>query len=62
MQEEAKKRYSRMRKAINLQRPDRMPYGDMAFIEYRPDIYHLDKPEFAVKPGEVGVSGDGKKK
>ncbi|MBD3181008.1 hypothetical protein GF312_01880 [Candidatus Poribacteria bacterium] len=56
------KRYEVMRKAINLQRPERLPFGDMSFVEYRPDIYHLDKPEYAVKPGEVGVSKDGKKK
>jgi len=62
MQEEVKARYNRMRMAINLQRPDRMPNGDMAFVEYRPDVYHLGHAEFAVKPGEVGVSKDGKKK
>jgi len=56
------KKIDRMRKVLNLQRPDRMPLGDMEFIEYRPDVYHLGKPEFAVKPGEVGVSRDGKKK
>ena len=31
-------------------------------MEYRPDIYHLGHAEFAVKPGEVGVSQDGKKR
>lgn len=55
-------RINRMRKAINLERPDRMPCGDMAFVEYRPEIYHLGHAEFAVRPGEVGVSEDGKKK
>ena len=62
MQEVVKRKYDRMREAINLLRPDRMPCGDMQFIEYRPDVYHLDRPEFAVKPGEVVSSSDGKKK
>jgi hypothetical protein len=61
VQEAVKKKLDRMRKALNLQRPDRMPCGDMGFIEYRPDVYHLGKPEFSVKPGEVGISRDGKK-
>ncbi len=62
MQKIDNKRYERMLKAINLQRPDQMPCGDMAFVEYRPDVYHLGSPEFAVKPGEVGISKNGKKK
>jgi hypothetical protein len=61
MQEMVRKKYKRMRKAINLERPDRIPCGDMGFVEYRPEIYHLPGPEYAVKPGEVGVSQDGKK-
>ncbi len=36
--------------------------GDMVWIEYRPGVYHLGSPEFAVEPGQVGVSRDGKKK
>ena len=62
MQEEVKNKFERIRKVLNLQRPDRMPFGDMGWVEYRPDIYHLGKPDFAVKPGEVGISRDRKKK
>ncbi|HIE30023.1 TPA: hypothetical protein EYP66_22390 [Candidatus Poribacteria bacterium] len=62
MQESVEKRFDRIRQVLNLQRPDQMPYGDIGFVEYRPDVYHLGKPEFVVKPGEVGVSRDGKKK
>ena len=62
MEEAVKEKFARMRQVLNLQRPNRMPFGDMGFVEYRPDVYHLGVPEFAVKPGEVGVSQDGKKK
>ena len=62
MQRAVRKKFDRMRKALNLQRPDRMPFGDIGWAEYRPDVYHLGKPEFAVNPGEVGVSQDGKKR
>lgn len=63
MEESVKKRFDRMRKVLNLQRPDRMPSpGDWGFIEYRRDVYHLPEPEFDVKIGEVGVSRNGKKK
>jgi len=62
MQEAVQKKFDRMRKVLNLRRLDRMPCGDMGFVEYRPDVYHLGEPEFAVKPGEVVVSRDGKKK
>jgi len=62
LQEVVKKRFDRMRKAINLQRPDQMPCSDISYVEYRPEVYHLGRPEFPVKPGEVGISSDGKKK
>ena len=62
MKQALEQKYDRMHRAINLQRPNRMPCGDMALIEYRPGIYHLGHAEFAVKPGEVGVSQDGKKR
>jgi len=52
----------RMRQALALERPDRMPLaGDWAMVEYRPDVYHLGERE-AVEPGEVKVSADGKRK
>jgi hypothetical protein len=62
MQEAVKSKYVRMRQIINLQRPDGISLGDMAWIEYRPDMYHLGAPEFVVEPGQVGVSRDGKKR
>ncbi|MFQ6040156.1 MAG: uroporphyrinogen decarboxylase family protein [Candidatus Poribacteria bacterium] len=62
MQEAVEQKFARMRQVLNLQRPNRMPCGDIGFVEYRPDVYHLGAPEFAVKPGEVGVSRDGKKR
>jgi len=52
-----------MRQALNLQRPDRMPfYGDWGYIEYRKDVYHLGEPEFVAEVGQVVVSPDGKRK
>ncbi len=62
MQEMAKARFSRMNETLNLKRPDCMPMNDWGFIEYKPEIYHLGSPEYAVKPGEVGISKDGKKR
>ncbi|MBC8233475.1 hypothetical protein H8E77_28330 [bacterium] len=62
MQEAVKGKFVRMRQVLNLERPNRMPLGDMEWIEYRPDVYHLGSPEFVVESGQVGVSRDGKKK
>jgi len=51
----------RMRQALSLQRPDRLPLsGDWRFCEYRPDVYHLGEPEL-VADGEVRYSHDGKR-
>ncbi|MBI3973144.1 MAG: hypothetical protein HY332_17860 [Chloroflexi bacterium] len=55
-------RYVRMEQVLRLGRPDRLPSGDYASVEYRPDVYHLGTPEFVVEPGQVGVSRDGKKR
>lgn len=62
MQKEISAKYNRMRQAINLEKPDRMPCGDLAMAEYRPEVYHLGKAEIAVEPGKVGISTDGKKR
>ena len=62
MQETVERKFVRMRQVLNLQRPDRMPLGDMGWIEYKPEVYHLGVPEFVVEPGQVGVSRDGKRK
>ena len=57
------KKFERMRKTINLQKPDRMPTtNDWEFIEYRKEEYHLGEPELPVPEGKVVVSTDGKKK
>jgi hypothetical protein len=34
----------------------------MAWVEYRPDVYHLGEMEYVPKPGEVGVTRDGKRR
>ncbi len=56
-------RIARVRNAINLQRPDRMPiHGqDARSCEYRPDIYHLGEMEH-VERGQVATTSDGKRK
>lgn len=59
MQSELAK-FTRMRHAINLQRPDRMPFsGDWGNIEYRKDVYHLGEPELVQELGQVVVSEGG---
>jgi len=62
MEKSVEKKFARMRQVLNLQKSDRLSTGDMGWVEYRPDAYHLGTPEFAVKPGQVGISRDGKKK
>lgn len=62
MSDTVEQKSSRVRQALRLERPDRLPCGDMAWIEYRPDVYHLGQPEFLPPPGEVGVSRDGKRR
>ena len=62
MEESVEKKFARIRKVLNLERPDRLPMGDTGGVEYRPDVYHLGSAEYAVEAGEVGVSKDGKKK
>ncbi|NSW54895.1 MAG: hypothetical protein HPY44_02685 [Armatimonadetes bacterium] len=53
-------RIDRIRAAINLRRPDRLPCGDFAWAEYRPEVYHLEEPEPVSAIGQVAVSADGK--
>lgn len=63
MESELAKKFARMRKAINLQRPDRVPFsGDWGNIEYRKDVYHLGEPELVSEMGQVVVSEDGKRR
>lgn len=62
MSETAQEKLSRMRQVLSLERPARLPCGDMIWVEYRPEVYHLGAPEFLPRPGEVGVSHDGKRR
>jgi hypothetical protein len=55
-------RVARMKSALCLQRPDRMPMGDWATLEYRPDVYHLGDDEPLPEPGEVGLTRNGKRR
>ena len=63
MTTQLEQRIARLRKAINLQRPDRMPLvgQDARSCEYRPDLYHLGEMEH-VERGQVATSKDGKRK
>ena len=61
------KKFLRMRKALNLELPDRVPMptftpagGDYQLITYRPELYTTGIRE-TVEPGEVRFSTDGKK-
>ena len=54
-------RFARMTKVLRHQRPDRMPMGDWATVEYRPDVYHLGDDEPLPAAGEVGTTRDGKR-
>jgi len=61
--DELTRKYARMRKAIHLERPDRMPYsGDWGNIEYRKEVYHLGEPELVSELGQVVVSNDGRRR
>jgi len=63
MSDTVQEKFERMRKVINLQRPDRMPtQNDWGYVEYRKEEYHLGEPELPVPEGEVVVSTDGKKR
>ncbi|MCE5217487.1 uroporphyrinogen decarboxylase family protein [bacterium] len=56
-------RYDRVRRAVNLQRPECLPCSDWTWMEYRPELYHLGSME--VVPDEIGqvvVSADGKRR
>jgi hypothetical protein len=55
----AEQRFTRMRKLLNLERPDRMPCGDIGMVEYRPDVYHLGEAEPLPGGGEVVRTRDG---
>jgi len=54
-------RLARMTKVLRLERPDRMPMGDWATIEYRPDVYHLGNDEPVPAVGEIGTTRDGRR-
>ena len=50
---------ARVRRALRLERPDRMPCGDIAWAEYRPDVYHLGEGEPRPGAGEIARSKNG---
>lgn len=60
--QQIKDKFLLMDDVLSLRRPVQMPMGDFGFIEYNPEVYHLGSPEYAVKPGEVGISRNGKKR
>jgi hypothetical protein len=55
-------RFTRMHQVLRLERPDRMPMGDWATVEYRPDVYHLGDREPLPEAGEVGTTRDGRRR
>ncbi len=54
-------KHTRIQQALALSRPDRLPCGDLAWIEYRPDVYHLGDQEPLPEPGVVGRTRDGRR-
>lgn len=54
-------RHARVRQVMALERPDRLPCGDLVWIEYRPDVYHLGDQEPLPAAGEVGRTRDGRR-
>jgi hypothetical protein len=62
LQDATAARQERIRKTLNLKRPDRLPCGDLAWAEYRPDVYHLEEPDAVAEIGQVRVSADGKRR
>lgn len=61
MSTDIEQKRSRVRQVLSLHRPDRLPCGDIAMVEYRPDVYHLGEGESAPEAGEVGRTRDGKR-
>jgi len=62
MSPEVGRRVARMERVLGLERPGRMPLGDWAAIEYRPEVYHLGEDEPLPEAGEVGVTRDGRRR
>ena len=52
---------ARVRKALRLERADRLSMGDYVMAEYRPDVYHLGEDEPRPDKGHVGRTKDGKR-
>ena len=55
-------RFAIMQHVLRLERPSRMPCGDWATLEYRPDVYHLGEGEPQPEAGTVGTTRDGKRR
>ncbi|MBI2299147.1 MAG: hypothetical protein HYU66_09440 [Armatimonadetes bacterium] len=55
-------RHARVRTALRRELGDRLSMGDVGWVEYRPDVYHLGDEEPLPAAGEVGVTRDGRRK
>lgn len=62
MTPEVAAKHARMRQALRLQRPDRLPCSDWVWVEYRPDVYHLGDMDVVPEAGQVAVSADGRRR
>ncbi len=63
--------HTRVRQALAGRRPDRMPLtvpvgpdtpADVAWAEYRPDLYHLGEMDVVPQAGQVAATRDGRRK
>jgi len=61
MTDDAAAKHERIRQTLALVRPDRLPCGDLAWIEYRPGVYHLGDDEPLPAAGQIGRTRDGKR-
>jgi hypothetical protein len=62
MEDTVEAKQARIQQVLALKKPDRLPCGDLVWVEYRPDVYHLGDAEIIPEPGVVAVSADGKRK
>jgi len=49
-------------RALQMQRPNRLPCGALSWAEYRPEVYHLGEADRPVPEGQVVSSADGKRR
>ena len=61
MDDSVQQKFERIRKVMRLERPDRLPWGDLVIgLTYRSEVYGAPAAEYQVAPGVVGQSRDGK--